>query len=74
MSNALVTDAAAIQKGIERAEFVKKEIEVLYVWACSFIPYFESITYLHPYLQSFNTGRDISTDTIPANGLLKVLS
>ncbi|RPB21689.1 hypothetical protein L211DRAFT_790283, partial [Terfezia boudieri ATCC MYA-4762] len=30
MSNASVTDPAEIQKGIERAEFAKKEIEALY--------------------------------------------
>jgi len=29
-SNASITDEAEIRKGIERAEFVKKEIEALY--------------------------------------------
>ena len=77
MSNASVTDPAEIQKGIKRAEFVKKEIEALYVWACSFISLLR-VYYIPTYLSSaffFSEFqyRQKYISTIPTNGLLKAL-
>ena len=37
MKNANITDPTEITKAIERAEFVKKEIEALYVWDFSLL-------------------------------------
>lgn len=67
MSNASVTDPAEIQKGIERAEFVKKEIEALYVWEflASNLLYISFVFFLFFFFffSSFNIGRNIYPQT-----------
>lgn len=62
MSNAFVTNPAEIEQGIERAKFVKKEIETLYVGCSSshvhFISYPTPLLHLPTNLTHLFAGGD----------------